>query len=191
MNNIKTLRKQQGLSVTELAERLNMSQSNLTKIENGQIELKQDTAEKIALALNVSAQALVENSIKKNGVGEYLLLNPEKIDLPPLSRLAIPSYMLKATTEQTVLFVVEDNTMTPLVQKGDLAVVDTGCASLTQDAPYIIKIAKRYYLRYLQQNSNNTVNILCEHRAYLPQTLNLTDIEIVGAVRGILNFKSI
>ena len=34
-NNIKELRKARNISVTELARRLNMSQGNLTKIENG------------------------------------------------------------------------------------------------------------------------------------------------------------
>ena len=39
MNNIKKIRKSQNMSVTELAKALNMSQSNLTKIENNQLIL--------------------------------------------------------------------------------------------------------------------------------------------------------
>ena len=58
MNNIKNIRKSQNMSVTELAKALNMSQSNLTKIENNQLELKHDTAQKIADILNVSISAL-------------------------------------------------------------------------------------------------------------------------------------
>ena len=40
LNNIKQIRKSLGITVAELAQKLNMSQGNLTKIETGQVDMK-------------------------------------------------------------------------------------------------------------------------------------------------------
>ena len=59
-NNIKQIRKSLGISVTELAQRLNMSQGNLTKIENGQVDLRLDTAQAIAEVLQCPLERIME-----------------------------------------------------------------------------------------------------------------------------------
>lgn len=62
MTNIKFLRKQKGMTVLELANYLGISQSFMTRIENGQRELSLDLAIKIANYLDCLVTDLVDKS---------------------------------------------------------------------------------------------------------------------------------
>lgn len=59
LNNIKQIRKSLGITVAELAQKLNMSQGNLTKIENGQVDMKAETAAAIAAILQCPLDKLI------------------------------------------------------------------------------------------------------------------------------------
>ena len=186
-NNIKQIRKEQGISVTELAAKLNMSQSNLTKIENGQIELRPDTAEKIAAALNISPRAL-QNHPAANGTIMLDVLNPEALSLPPLSGLPIPACMLQSIPENAALFAVSDDTMAPQIPSGSLVIIDKSIKDLISDGIYLLQIGQNIVLRRLQQTFSTTVNILCNNQFYIPQQIYISSINIIG--RAVLAFGS-
>lgn len=142
MNNIKKIRKEQRISVTELAAKLSMSQSNLTKIENGQIELKTDLAAKIAQTLSVSVQALLKNETQPcvNEVIELPLLNPETINLPKHTRLPIPAVLINGNMKAHTLYITEDDAMMPPAPRGTLVIVEQGGEQKLTDGAYIIQI---------------------------------------------------
>lgn len=186
MNNIKALRKEQGISVTELAAKLNMSQSNLTKIENNQIELKSDTAAKIAESLGVAVQAITTKQTAAAGMTQLPLLNPETLQLPPLSRLAIPSYMQPFSTEDTALFAMEDDTMSPKIPASALVLIDRKEKTL-KNGIYLIKINNQLMLRRLQTTFSERVKLLCDNPAYPPQLIDISLIERIGKALSFLS----
>ncbi|MCM1323859.1 MAG: LexA family transcriptional regulator [Acetobacter sp.] len=191
MNNIKKLRKEQGLSVTELAAKLNMSQSNLTKIENEQIDLKPDTAEKIASVLNVSPQALTTHKSSLTGTTELELLNPAAINLPPLSRLAIPNCFINTPSDTTVLFITEDDAMEPLVKQGSIVLIDKSCQTLNTAGIYLININDKTLLRRLQYNFDDSITIISEHKVYPPQRVLPNTLKIIGKACCIYSVKTV
>lgn len=119
-NNIKQIRKSLGVSVTELAQRLNMSQGNLTKIENGQVDLRLDTAQAIAEVLQCPLERIMEQEREESSP---LVMN---LNLPQGSR-----------TQK----VVNDN-MSPTLKKGDIAVI-VPQSSKKEDGVYLLNKAGR------------------------------------------------
>lgn len=190
MNNIKRIRKEQGISVTELASKLDMSQSNLTKIENGQIELKTETAEKIAAALSVSPLALQETPQSSNGVHTLEVLNPATLNLPPLARLPLPTHMVSDLSENAVLFAQADDTMSPNIPSGSLIIIDKSIKNAS-DGVYAVKIGQNIILRRLQHTFSATVNILCDNPLYPPQQIDIASINIIGKAVLSFSFKSL
>ena len=59
-NRIKNIRKEKGISITELAYNCELDSQNLRKYENGKQEMKVSTLKRIAEGLNVSVSALVD-----------------------------------------------------------------------------------------------------------------------------------
>ena len=64
---IKRLRKKRNLTQEQLAEKINISPRNLSKIEVGECFVKAETFDKIILALNTSVEEIfTDNCIKDN-----------------------------------------------------------------------------------------------------------------------------
>lgn len=190
MNNIKSIRKEQGISVTELAARLNMSQGNLSKIENNQVELKSNTAAKIAEALGVSVQAITTKQTAMAGMTLLPVLNPEVLQLPPLSRLAVPSYMQHIAAENSALFAMEDDTMTPKIPVSALVLIDKRESTL-KNGIYLLKMHNRLILRRLQITLNAELKLLCDNPAYPPELIATSSIELIGKATSFFSIKSL
>lgn len=58
-NNIKFLRKNKNISQEELAKKIGVNRSTISRIENGEIETTIDNIVKISIALNVPLNDLV------------------------------------------------------------------------------------------------------------------------------------
>lgn len=191
MNNIKAIRKEQGISVTELATRLNMSQGNLSKIENDQIELKMDVASKIAAALGVSVQAIIPDSVVGTAVKELPVLNPEAINLPPLSRLSIPLSLLSMNKETaSALFVQTDDTMSPKIPIDAMVFINKD-DTIPTNGVYLIKVNNTICLRRIQSTWTTQCYILCDNSAYQPQQIDISSIEVIGKAISYFNLNMI
>ncbi len=179
MNNIKQLRKGQGISVTELAQKLNMSQGNLSKIENGQLELKEELAQKIAEILNVSPLALTSEPTA-NGVVWLEVINPDVLSLPPLSRLPFPAHMLPENIQNQTLFAMPDDTMSPKIPAGSLVVIDKAERDTVQNGIYLLQIGQNIILRRLQNTFTSGLNLLSDNPVYPPQQIDISSINVIG-----------
>lgn len=158
-NNIKQIRKSLGITVAELAQKLNMSQGNLTKIENGQVDMKAETAAAIA--------AILQCPLDK-------LITEEKDNASPL---ALP---LNLPADSRTVTVREDN-MAPTLVSGDIAVVRL-CQTKGTDGIYLLHHQGRDILRRLQTLSDGRIAVLCDNRAYLPEYATAAELEISGRV---------
>lgn len=158
-NNIKQIRKSLGISVTELAQRLNMSQGNLTKIENGQVDLRLDTAQAIAEVLQCPLERIMEQEREESSP---LVMN---LNLPQGSR-----------TQK----VVNDN-MSPTLKKGDIAVI-VPQSSKKEDGVYLLNKAGREMIRRLQTLSDGKIALLTDNKLYETEYMEEREIEIIGKV---------
>lgn len=159
MNNIKQIRKSQGISVTELAQKLNMSQGNLTKIENGQVDLKLDTARAIAEALECPLERIMG---KEKEESSPLVIN---LNLPQGSQT------IRITTD----------TMSPTLQKGEIAVIQPQ-SSKNEDGVYLIEKEGREQIRRLQTLSDRKIALLYDNKVYETEYADIKDIKIIGKV---------
>ena len=119
MNNLKNIRKKQNITITELSKKVGMSQANLTKIENNQIELKVDLAQKIALVLGVSIDTIIDSPSQNNKIE---LINPEPLKLPKFSAIDFPIPNNKPHIKG---YILPDDTMATLFYKHSIAIIDT------------------------------------------------------------------
>ena len=171
LNNIKQIRKSLGITVAELAQKLNMSQGNLTKIEdarkamagkieNGQVDMKAETAAAIAAILQCPLDKLIAE---------------EKDNVSPLSLpLNLPA--------DSCTMAVRDNNMSPTLISGDIAVVRP-CQTKGADGIYLLQRQGREVLRRLQTLSDGRVAVLCDNQAYLPEyAVTAAELEISGHV---------
>ena len=183
MNNIKKIRKQLNISVTELAKRINMSQANLTKIENNQIELKIEMAKRISQALNISLNTILDT--QTSGVVKIELINPEIIGLVQYQTIDIPSQLLEGNNSKLKAYIQEDDTMEPLLKKNSIAIINTEKKTL-QNGVYLISVNNNLLIRRLQRTLQNTIYIIPENKAYQTEEINESKLQIIGKVSSLL-----
>ena len=96
-NNIKELRTRKGFSQEELAEKSTLSLRTIQRIENGQTEPLGDSLKKIAYALNVNVEDLIDWAIQEDKVFLKILnLSSLSFLLFPLLGAIIPFFMWKS-----------------------------------------------------------------------------------------------
>lgn len=186
MNKIKEIRRLRSVSVTTLAEKLQMSQSNLTKIENGKIELKPTIAQKIADILGVGVTALYEENtcILGQKTVSCQLINPKVWNLQAYSTVSIPENMLPPQNRDVQIYVQEDDTMQPLIPKLAIALINYHIKEFTQNGLYLLEQHHQLMLRRLQKTDEEKYLCLTENKSYAPKTLSKNEIEIVGECIG-------
>ncbi|MBO5038838.1 MAG: helix-turn-helix domain-containing protein [Alphaproteobacteria bacterium] len=186
-NNLKRLRKEQGLTVTELARRLSISQANLTKIENAQIGLKPDLAQKIATILNVSPLALEPQKTPKqpNGLTELEILNPEVLNLPAHTTLPV----FKQLSIQTCfLYIIPDDTMAPTLLKHDLVILDTSCQTLQENGLYLINNHGSNELVRLQRLKESCIKVIFDNKNY--ESSDIIASELIIKAKALQTIKT-
>jgi transcriptional regulator with XRE-family HTH domain len=63
---IRAWRKERGMTMMELAEKSDIDQGHLSKLERGLLPYNQPNLERIAIALSVTAAVLIERGPKKD-----------------------------------------------------------------------------------------------------------------------------
>lgn len=85
-NNIKHLRSKNNISQQELADRVGIDRSTVSRIENNEIETTIDNAIKIADALNISLYDLVGKDLRFDNA-EYIDISSDTIQIPVLGTI--------------------------------------------------------------------------------------------------------
>ena len=188
MNNIKKIRKQKGLTITELANLIGMSQSNLTKIENNQIELKQDIINKIAQVLNVSSDAILNHTDENSYKVE--ILNPEVYNLPTLSCWNIPPTIPLKDKSQIKSYIQPDDTMQPTIPMHSLCLIDTSLTAITNGV-FLIKQQNSISIKRLQTLDDTNLLVLTDNKSYQSSIYSQSDITVIGKVTSIITHQII
>ena len=91
---VKSLRKRNGFSQEELAETSGLSLRTIQRIENGETESRGDTLKRLANALNVTPDELIDWTVKEdNGYLQILNLSAFAFLFFPLLGVLIPFMM--------------------------------------------------------------------------------------------------
>ena len=185
MNNIKKIRKSQNMSVTELAKALNMSQSNLTKIENNQLELKHETAQKIANVLNVSISALHNT---QNDT-EITIINPEAFNLPALSAINfIPKNIHNSSNIKA--YITTNDTMSPTINNNSIALIDTNKKEL-KNGVFLIQLNNSLQINRIQIIKDTSILLHFDNKLYSPLEINNDEFLVIGEILGVFNYSTI
>jgi transcriptional regulator with XRE-family HTH domain len=179
MNNLKKIRKEKNITITELSQKIGMSQANLTKIENNQIEMKKEVAQKIASALNISISSLISTT----DTSTIELINPEQYLLPEFSRWNVSPNI---DTTNSKGYIMPDDTMSPTISKNSICIVNTSNTNL-QNGLFLIKNNETIVLRRLQQLPPNNILILTDNKSYQHQEISLADLNIIGKITHVIS----
>ncbi len=162
-NNLKQLRKARGFGVAELAQKLGMSQGNLTKIENGQVDMKAETAAALAGILQCPLEQLLDS-------GEI------SQEASPLA-----AYFNMPTDARTLA--IRDDTMAPTLAPGDIAIIRPA-AFCSGNGVYALQIGAKEVIRRLQALSDGKVALLCDNRFYQAEYAAPSELQFLGRVVG-------
>ena len=191
MNNIKKIRKEQGISTTELAKAIGMSQSNLTKIENNQLPLKDDTLTKIAETLNVSKEILATTENTTNNCIMLPIINSTDMNLPNLSVFPISMHLFNHNSANLCVFLSNDDGMIPTITNKAAIIINKEKQGFSKNGIYLLKINNKLTLRRLQEAENNTLHIIPDNKLYIHQTAEINDIEVIGQAIFTLNINQL
>lgn len=76
------------------------------------------------------------------------------------------------------MYVVSTDSMSPSINVGDIALIDTEIKKMTDNRLYMFKTKDRILIRRAILNFDDTVKLLCENKNYPDITFNLSDIHI-------------
>ena len=165
MNNIKQIRKSKDISVTQLAQMLNMSQGNLSKIENGQVELRLETAQEIAFVLGCPLNKIFAQAEEK-----------DTINMPFTLPLGSKTVRLR------------DDTMSPTFKSGDIAVYQEQNYK-DEDGIYVLEEEDGLKVRRLQTTSGDSYIIIKDNPYY--RDIETEDSRIVGKVSHKIHLETV
>lgn len=208
-NRIKDLRRAKGWTVAQLAEKINMSPSHLSNIENHNRGLEINWIEPIAKALNVRSIDILEGEWNKQE-------DPAGVPAIPTQYTSVPLYDMTAAAgygaainkeiaevikplifEQSYLrqlgnpkeifgmFVFGDSMM-PVLPDHSLVLVAPDKKDLWQGKMYLVRISDMLYVKYVEKMPGCYI-LKSANKTYDPITLNTeemqpVDFEILGQV---------
>ena len=106
-NNLKAIRKSQGLTQVQLAEKAGISPSYVTEMENGKKSMNTRRIAQLAKALNVAPSKILEDNYDQNAHHENLSSGKTmNLDLDEISLIAI--YRSLSDRAKSVLSIVAE-----------------------------------------------------------------------------------
>lgn len=193
-NYVKQLRKEIGLSQTQFANRINLSQGALSQIENGYSSLSMESLKKISDAFNVNCNWLVKGngemfqSSNKKNVSYHLILDEKKHNLIPLVRKeAHAGYSKKHFDKKYLktldvfkipgyekgdyrLFEIEGDSMIPTVFPREMVIGERADLTKLENGALAVLVTKEGLLakRVYSSTDNNSEYILKSDNAKVP-----------------------
>ena len=189
---IKALRTSLGLTQTQLAEKVGITQRQIAKYEADESSPREIVLNKLSIALGVSKDYLL------HGINE----NQEKGQLPILSRAELlhyrQLYLSPSSYAEIILpnnpnafgFRYHGDSLEPYYEEGELLIIDpnrifvkykTGKYSL-----YLVRFNEAIKVCHIDIGENNNIAIWTPNRIYPPIVLDkeLINFEILGYVIG-------
>lgn len=162
-NRIRDLRKQKGLSQSELASRLGMGKWDVSRLETGATQLKLDVAQRVAEALGVTLAEVV-------GVANGASVTPGfSDDLVPYETSASDPFAGLAGGNRYLLQATSDSLDLAGIGAGDVLVADGSAEACRKIAP-LTAVRVQYH-----PDPNDPMHAVTLLRQYLPPRLLVTN----------------
>lgn len=210
-NRIKAIRKNKGLTVTELAKKVGLSTTHVSNIENHKRGLEIGWIEPFAKALDVGPIDILE------GEWNEASCQPPAVPGVPEGYITVPLYDMSAAAgygayinkevaeiikplifERSYLrnlgnpkeifgmFVYGDS-MEPILRDGSLVLVDPCKKELWQGKIYLVRRGMMLYVKYIEANSNEILLKSANKLNYADMIIDLRadqseDFEILGQI---------
>ncbi len=212
-NNIKHLRKTQNISQQNLADKIGVDRSTISRIENNEIETTIDNAIKIANTFNVTLADLVNKDLRFDNA-ELIDIDEDTVQIPVLGRIPagmpfeaieeqytlnyedIPREWLKGGKQYFALK-LDGDSMEPEYHDKDIVIfLKTNDCESGQDCCVKINGFDATFKRIKKQENGIMINALNENnstgfksRFYTNEEITNMPIEILGIVKQIRRNK--
>lgn len=208
MNKIKEIRVKNNLTAQDVANMLKMSQSNYTKIENGQQKLTLETADKITKIFNVDISDLISSSedVQIPNIMRTKRQNDDFAEIEILSATAscgngIECMMNEVTGKHLIsmnafreitygkpenikILPIRGDSMQPTINNNDYVWVDMSVKSPTGDGLYLLCIRSELFVKRIRFDFiHNRATILSDNSMYPPlETDDPDGIKVLGKI---------
>lgn len=198
-NNLKFLRKRQGLTQAAVAEKLGLSQATVVAFEKGEKSLNEPQKEILARLFEVSKEDLFKADIN---------IKPASVSIDMLDVTAccgdgnedilervIGSWTMPAEEFQTItyskpksikLLRVKGDSMEPTLKNGDWVMVDTSYLYPDADGMFLLYMATGLAVKRIQSGINDII-VRSDNPKYGDIKADIGEIRIVGKVIYILS----
>lgn len=205
MNNIKMLRKMRDVTSQTLASSIGISQPNLSKIENNQISLSLDLANKIAEYFRVDLGQVIGSTPIATGFNDCVKINIldvkaccgtgiENLTEQVTGCWQMPLVEFKkisfADPRNVYMIQASGDSMLPTIADGDWALVDLAQNFMSSDGIYLIKLASGLAIKRLQAGLKS-LTVKSDNPQYGDITAESGELTVVGKIIYILNAKKV
>lgn len=210
MNNIKNLRKMHHKTVTQLAEAVGVTQSTMTKIENGNISLKSEMAQKIAdlfgttldnvvksefgqvspYAFSPAGVSMIEIIDARESVAENGNILTPKVIGHQLANVNLFPQLRNISPDKIKILSIYGDSMQPTINDQDVIWVDISVTSPESDGLYLFCIRQELLVKRIRFDIfNNSALISSDNPLYPPLSVNNPDqIKVCGKVIAVTKF---
>ncbi len=206
---IKEAREAAGVSQQDLAERLHINYTTLSKYENDHRVPDADLLSRLAKELRSDPAWLLSGG-GEGGVGVVseapppYMVRPEYAYLPVYDVVAAAGHGAQVGEEEVrgvvafrrdwvwrelgvdpvslVVISVKGESMEPTIRAGDLIVIDRRETTPSSEGLYVVRIADALIVKRVQVFPDRTIVLVSDHPAYKPITLRIGDAEQVAIV---------
>lgn len=209
---IAAIRKSQGISQSDLAEKIGTTLSNIGKLERGDRRLNLDWLERISAALNVPASALISNELElspqsagENSYAEddndaeiqqwdvsYGMGGGSYVDLPvtgethKFGRSWLRQFT-HAPPSKIFLATGTGDSMSPTIHDADIVLIDTSQREVRMaDRIYAAAYGQTGIIKRLRPMPDGSVKILSDNPSVTPETAYDGELHVVGRVVAIV-----
>lgn len=210
MNNIKNLRKLHHQTVTQLARAVGTTQSTMTKIENGNIALKSEMAQKIADIFGTTVDNVIKPEIGKvspyafspAGVSMIEIIDAResvteggdilapKVIGHQLANINLFPQLKNISPDRIKILSVYGDSMQPTINDQDSIWVDISITRPESDGLYLFCIRQELMVKRVRFDIfNNSVMVSSDNPLYPPLTINNPDkLKVCGKVIAVTKF---
>ncbi|MGM8939570.1 LexA family transcriptional regulator [Psychrobacter glaciei] len=180
---LKYFRSKQSLSQTDLSNLVGISQKQISDYEVGNSVPRQANLLKLINALNVTKQEFTTATIDTEGDVipdlEFIKFHNEVSNL----KISLPENIIQDLPfdkKNTIPTRVNGQSMLPLLNNGDIALIDTSQNQPQDGKVFAINFFNEELIARVFRNPDGTLLLSRDNDDYPPKTVSIDEVEIIG-----------
>lgn len=201
---LKRLRFEQNLSQQKLGELLNVTKQQISNIESGKSKLTTEQKEILLKNFGDILQSQINESTPNQEdciIVDHIHINPScgkgtsvyyDSDITPikLGTQMLQSVLKVSHPKNLKVFVATGDSMTPVIESGDMLLIDTGRTDFSNGGIFLLTINNDWFIKRLRKRLTGELDIISDNKKYPVETFKPdTDIEVFIKGRVIKNLS--